>query len=48
MKKTMLKVVVCAALVAAAGWTAGSRTHLFALAATAPGSANGMAGVPGG
>jgi amicyanin len=36
MKKTMLKVVVCAALVAVAGWVAGSRTHLFAAAAGTP------------
>jgi amicyanin len=36
MKKTMLKVVVCAVLVAMAGWVAGKRTHLFAA-----GSANG-------
>ena len=39
MKKTMLKVVVCAALVAVAGWLAGNGTHLFAAAAAA--SANG-------
>jgi plastocyanin len=32
MKKTMLKVVVCAVLVAAAGWVAGNGTHLFAAA----------------
>ena len=32
MKKTMLKVVVCAVVVAVAGWVAGSRTHLFAAA----------------
>ena len=43
MKKTMLKVVVCAVVVAVAGWAAGSRTHLFA-AATA--STSGVAGVP--
>ena len=36
MKKTMMKVVVCAALVAALGWVAGNRTHLLAA-----GSANG-------
>jgi amicyanin len=30
MKKTMLKVVVCAAMVAALGWIAGGRTRLFA------------------
>jgi plastocyanin len=35
MKKTMLKVVVCAAVVAALGWIAGGRTHLFAAAAAA-------------
>jgi amicyanin len=40
MKKTMLKVVVCAVLVAMVGWVAGNRTHLFA-AASAAGSANG-------
>jgi plastocyanin len=40
MRKTILKVVVCAVLVAAAGWVAGSRTHLFA-AAGAPAAANG-------
>ena len=33
MKKTMLKVVVCAVMVAALGWMAGGRTHLFAAAA---------------
>ena len=38
MKKTMLKVVVCA-MVVAAGWVAGNRAHLFA-AAAAP-AANG-------
>jgi plastocyanin len=43
MKKTMLKVVVCAALVAAAGWVAGNGTHLFAAASA---SANGLAGEP--
>ena len=32
MKKTMLKVVVCAVVVAVAGWAAGNRTHLFAAA----------------
>ena len=32
MKKTMLKVVVCAVVVAVAGWVAGSRMHLFAAA----------------
>ena len=36
MKKTMMKVVVCAAIVAALGWVAGNRTHLLAAA-----SANG-------
>jgi plastocyanin len=47
MKKTMLKVVVCAVVVAVAGWVAGSRTHLFAAAtAAARGPANGMAGEP--
>jgi len=30
MKKTMLKVVVCAVMVAALGWMAGGSTHLFA------------------
>ena len=30
MKKTMLKVMVCAALMAALGWIAGGRTYLFA------------------
>ncbi len=35
MKKTMLKVVVCAVVVAVAGWVAGNRTHLFAAAAAA-------------
>ncbi len=43
MKKTMLKVVVCAVLVAMAGWVAGKRTHLFAAAMT---SANGLASGP--
>ena len=43
MKKTMLKVVVCAVVVAAAGWVAGNRTHLFAAATV---SMNGLAGVP--
>jgi plastocyanin len=32
MKKTILKVVVCAALVAALGWTGGSRTNVLAAA----------------
>ena len=36
MKKTIMKVVVCAALVAALGWIAGSRTQSFAA-----GGANG-------
>ncbi len=45
MKKTMLKVVVCAVVVAVAGWAAGSGTHLFA-AATVLGSVNGVASVP--
>ncbi len=45
MKKTMLKVVVCAVVVAVAGWAAGNGTHLFA-AATALGSVNGVASVP--
>ena len=45
MKKTMLKVVVCAVVVAVAGWVAGNRTHSFA-AAMARGSVNGRAGVP--
>ena len=40
MRKTILKVVVCAVLVAAAGWVAGNGTHLFA-AAGAPTAANG-------
>jgi plastocyanin len=44
MRKTMLKVVVCAVVVAVAGWTAGSRAHLFA--AAAPASANGLASEP--
>jgi plastocyanin len=35
MKKTMLKVVVCAVVVAALGWIAGGRTHLFAASAAA-------------
>ncbi len=39
MKKTMLKVVVCAVVVAVAGWAAGNRTHLFA-AATPAGTAS--------
>ena len=39
MEKTMMKVVMCAVLVAAAGWVAGNGTHLFA-AAAAP-AANG-------
>ncbi len=43
MKKTMLKVVVCAVVVAAAGWVAGNGTHLFAAATV---SMNGLAGVP--
>ena len=48
MKKTMLKVVVCAVLVAVAGWAAESRTHLLAAtAAAAPASASGLAGEPG-
>jgi plastocyanin len=41
MKKTMLKVVVCAVVVAVAGWVAGNQTHSFAAA-----SVNGLAGVP--
>ena len=45
MKKTMLKVVVCAMVVAMAGWAVGSRTHLFAAAVT---SANGLASEPAG
>jgi len=32
MKKTIVKVVVCAALVAALGWAAGNHTHLLAAA----------------
>jgi len=40
MRKTILKVVVCAVLVAAAGWVAGNGTHLFAAAGT-PAAANG-------
>jgi plastocyanin len=32
MKKTILKVVVCAALVAALGWITGNHTHLLAAA----------------
>jgi plastocyanin len=43
MKKTMLKVVVCAVVVAMAGWAAGNGTHLFAAAVT---SANGLGSVP--
>jgi plastocyanin len=35
MRRTILKVVVCAALVAVAGWVAGSRTHLLAAASLA-------------
>jgi plastocyanin len=45
MKKTMLKVVVCAVVVAVAGWAAGNGTHLFA-AAAGTASVNGLAGVP--
>ncbi len=44
MKKTMLKVVVCAVVVAMAGWAVGKGTHLFAaakVAAPASGPANG-------
>ncbi|MGB9242269.1 MAG: cupredoxin family copper-binding protein [Candidatus Acidiferrales bacterium] len=43
MKKTMLKVVVCAVVVAVAGWAAGSRTRLFgvAMAPSATAAANG-------
>jgi plastocyanin len=44
MKKTMLKVVVCAVVVAVAGWAAGNRTHSLAaakVAARASGPANG-------
>ena len=40
MRETILKAVVCAVLVAAAGWVAGNGTHLFA-AAGAPAAANG-------
>jgi plastocyanin len=43
MKKTMLKVVVCAVVVAMAGWAAGNGTHLFAAAMT---SASGLASGP--
>lgn len=47
MKKTMLKVVVCAVVVAVAGWAAGSRMHLFAAAKVAgTASVNGVAGEP--
>ena len=46
MKKTMLKVVVCAVVVAIAGWAAGNGTHLFAAAAAGTASANGLAGNP--
>ena len=46
MKKTMLKAVVCAVVVAMAGWAAGNGTHLFAAAMTsASGPANGPAEV---
>jgi len=45
MKKTMLKAVVCAVVVAMAGWAAGNGTHLFAAAMT---SANGPASGPAG
>lgn len=45
MKKTMLKVVLCAVVVAVAGWAAGNRTRLLA-AAAAPDSANGLASGP--
>ncbi len=45
MKKTMLKVVVCAVVVAVAGWVAANRTHLFAAATV---SANGLASEPAG
>jgi plastocyanin len=38
MRKTMWKVVVCTALVAVIGWTAGSRTHMFAAGAASPGN----------
>ncbi len=44
MKKTMLKVVVCAVVVAAAGWVAGNRTYSFAAAGMAP--ANRLASEP--
>ena len=46
MKKTVLKVVVCAVVGAAAGWGTGSRMHLLAAAAR-PASASGLAGEPG-
>jgi plastocyanin len=47
MKKTMLKVVVCAVVVAVAGWVAGSRMHLFAASAvSSTASASGPAGGP--
>jgi plastocyanin len=46
MKNTMLKVVVCAVVVAMAGWAAGNGTHLFAAAAAGTASVNGLASGP--
>jgi plastocyanin len=46
MEKTMLKIAVCAVVVALAGWAAGNGTHLFAAAVTGTASANGLASGP--
>jgi plastocyanin len=45
MRKKILKLVVCAVLVAMAGWAAGNRTHSVVAAATAPAGATGPAEV---